>query len=114
MASISPLNEFKSLLYEVTTTPTVIYTTPIAVATIILKIQVANVSESEDDISRITVSLVKGPSKARLLYKGPVLANDFAVVSDGKFVLQEGDSLEVFSDKNDTLEMIVSLLETSA
>jgi limonene-1,2-epoxide hydrolase len=114
MASIAPLNEFKSLPYDVTTTPTIIYTTPIAVATIVLKIQVANVSPDPDNVSNITVSHVRGNKKTRIVLQGPVLANDFSIISDGKLVLQEGDSLEVSGSSNESLEMIVSYLETSA
>jgi limonene-1,2-epoxide hydrolase len=114
MASIAPLNEFKSLPYDVTTSPTIIYTTPIAVATIVLKIQVANVSTDTENISAVTVSHVRGTKRTRVIYNAPVLANDFSIVSDGKFVLQEGDSLEVSGNANSTLEMIVSYLETSA
>jgi limonene-1,2-epoxide hydrolase len=114
MASIAPLNEFKSLPYDVTTTPTIIYTAPIAVATIVLKIQVANVSTNAENVSKVTVSHVRGGKRTRVVFDGPVLANDFSIVSDGKFVLQEGDSLEASGSANGTLEMIVSYLETSA
>jgi hypothetical protein len=114
MASIAPLNEFKSLPYDVTTTPTIIYTAPIAVATIVLKIQVANVSTDVENVSNVTVSHVRLGKRTRVVFRGSVLANDFSVVSDGKFVLQEGDSLEVSGNANGILEMIVSFLETSA
>lgn len=114
MASIAPLNEFKSLPYDVTTTPTIIYTAPIAVATIVLKVQVANISTDPENVSNVTVSHVRAGKRTRVVFRGPVLANDFSVVSDGKFVLQEGDSLEVSGSANGILEMIVSFLETSA
>lgn len=114
MASIAPLNEFKSLPYDITTSPTIIYTTPIAIATIVLKIQVANVSADEENVSNVTVSHVRAGKRTRVVFKGPVLANDFSIISDGKLVLQEGDSLEVNGDADGVLEMIVSYLETSA
>jgi hypothetical protein len=114
MASIAPLNEFKSIPFDITTSPTIVYTTPIAVATIVLKIQVANVSSDSENVSNVTVSHVRSGKRTRVLFEGAVLANDFSVVSDGKLVLQEGDSLEVSGNANDVLEMIVSYLETSA
>ena len=114
MASIAPLNEFKSLQYDVTTTPTIIYTVPIAVATIVLKVQVSNVSGDPDNISRVTLSLVRDSKRTRVISGGPVLANDFSILSDGKLVLQEGDSLEAEADADGNLEMIVSYLESSA
>jgi hypothetical protein len=114
MASIAPLNEFKSLPYDVTTTPTIIYTTPIAVATIVLKVQVANVSTDPANVSKVTVSHVRAGKRTRVVFEGAVLANDFSIVSDGKLVLQEGDSLEVYGNSNGTLELITSYLETSA
>lgn len=114
MASIAPLNEFKSLPYDITTSPTIIYTTPIAVATIVLKIQVANVSADSENVSNVTVSHVRAGKRTRVVFQGPVLANDFSIVSDGKLVLQEGDALEVSGSADDVLEMIVSYLETSA
>lgn len=114
MASIAPLNEFKSLPYDVTTTEEIIYTTPIAISTIVLKIQVANVSTDPTNVSKITVSHVRANKRTRVIYEGPVLANDFSIVSDGKFVLQEGDSIEVSGSSNNALELIMSYLETSA
>jgi hypothetical protein len=114
MASIAPLNEFKSLPYDVTTNPTIIYTTPIAVATIVLKIQVANVSGNSENVSNVTVSHVRAGKRTRVVFQGAVLGNDFATISDGKLILQEGDSLEVSGNANGVLEMIVSFLETSA
>lgn len=112
--AIAPLNEFKSLTHEVTTTPTIIYTTPIAISTIVLKIQVANVSDDSENVSWITCSHVRGTVRTKIIYKGPILANDFSVISDGKLILQEGDSLEVEGSANDTLELILNFLETSA
>jgi hypothetical protein len=114
MASIAPLNEFKSIPFDITTSPTIVYTTPIAVATIVLKIQVANVSSDSENVSNVTVSHVRSGKRTRVVFEGPVLANDFSIVSDGKLVLQEGDSLEVSGSADDVLEMIVSYLETSA
>lgn len=114
MASIAPLNEFRSLPYDVTTIPTIIYTAPIAIATIVLKIQVANVSADPENISNVTISHVRAGKRTRVVFGGPVLANDFSVVSDGKLVLQEGDSIEVSGSSNETLELIMSFLETSA
>ena len=113
-SSIAPLNEFRSEQYDLTTTPTIIYTTPIAIATIVLKIQVSNVSDDPSDTSRVTCSHVRNGKRTRVIYKGAILANDFSVISDGKLVLQEGDSLEVSADMDDTLELIMSFLETSA
>lgn len=114
MASISPLNEFKSLQHDLTITPEIIYTTPIAIATIVLKIQVANVSTDTNNISKVTCSHVRDGKRTRIIYQGDILANDFNVISDGKLVLQEGDSIEVSADQTGTLEMIISYLETSA
>ena len=112
--AIAPLNEFKSLTHKVTTTPTIIYTTPIAISTIVLKVQVANASENPEDVSWITCSHVRGGVRTKVVHKGPVLANDFSVISDGKLILQEGDSLEVQASANNTLELILNFLETSA
>lgn len=114
MASIAPLNEFKSLPFKITTADEIIYTTPIAIATIVLKIQVANVSTTPDNISTITASHIRNGIRTKIIYEGPVLANDFSIISDGKLVLQEGDSIEVRGSANDSLELIMSYLETSA
>jgi len=112
--AIAPLNEFKSLPYDVTTTPTIVYTTPIAISTIVLKIQVANISNVSNNVSKITCSHVRNNKRTRIILDGPVLANDFSVISDGKLILQEGDSLEVSGSANNVLEMIINFLETSA
>lgn len=114
MASIAPLNEFKSVPFKVTTSSQIIYTTPIAISTIVLKIQVANVSDVPDNVAWITVSHLRGSTSTKIIYKGPILANDFSIVSDGKLVLQEGDSIQVNGSGNNILELIMSCLETSA
>lgn len=112
--AIAPLNEFRSLTHDPTSVPTIIYTTPIAISTIVLKIQVANISEVEDQVGRVTVSHVRDGKRTRIILAGEIPPNDFVVVSDGKLVLQEGDSIEVTADAADVLELIMSYLETSA
>lgn len=114
MASIAPLNEFKSETHNLTQIPTIVYTTPIAIATIVLKIQIANISNVSTDVGLVTCSHVRDGKRTRVIYKGPVLANDFSVISDGKLVLQEGDSIEISGENSGQLEMIMSFLETSA
>lgn len=113
MASISPLNDFRSKPIILSTTPTIVYTTPIALSTIILSAQISNVDVATHTFS---ASLIKRGSSTRteLGLNIPVPRNDAFLLIDGRFVLEELDSLEFSASSNGNLKLILSYLETSA
>lgn len=115
MAAIA-LNTFKTIRAGLTTSYVGIYTCPIGVASVILLAQVTNVStgttaysvsavHSRDDESPTDYEFANGLS---------IPPNDSAsLVPDGKLVLETGDTIKVKSDSNNTLNIVLSVLETA-
>ena len=118
MATLVPLNTFKTITSNLYTTPTLLYTTPGEVATIILTAQVSNVGE---DVANVT-----------FIHRSNVLLNGFRVITDtelvknfeipkrdaasvivGKIVLEEDQAILGKAGANAALKIVLSLLETS-
>jgi hypothetical protein len=108
--AITPLNEFKNIVYDVTTSNVGIYTAPIEATSIILHAQVANVSES---VGFITCTHVRGTKVTHIIKGAEVPINDTLVVITGKFVMEEDDVFCIQGDNSGTMELLMSVLETS-
>ena len=108
--AITPLNEFKNISHDVTTSNVGIYTAPIAVTSIILNTQVANVSQS---VGFVTCTHVRGSKVTHIIKGAEVPINDSLVIITGKFVMEEGDIFFVRGNSNGTMELLMSVLETS-
>ena len=72
MATLVPLNTFKTITSNVYTNDTILYTTPIETATIILTAQVSNIT---DRIANVTV-----------IHRSNVLSGGFRVITDTELV----------------------------
>ena len=108
--AITPLNEFKNISHDVTTSNVGIYTAPIAVTSIILNTQVANVSQS---VGFVTCTHVRDSKITHIIKGAEVPINDSLVIITGKFVMEEGDQFFVRGNSNGTMELLMSVLETS-
>ena len=118
MATLVPLNTFKTVTSNVYTQPTVLYTTPAETATIILTAQCSNISENEANVTFIhrTNVLTNGfyvISDMELVKNFGISKNDAASLIVGKIVLEEDQSLVVRAGANAHLKILLSLLETS-
>lgn len=118
--AIAPLNEFKSLCFDLTTTPQDVLVVPVSVATIVLDSRIINITGT-DGIPPLkghaTVTLTKGEDPNPDVIVVPnmeIPSNDALIFISGKFVMQEGDTLSVFADVDGTLQLLISYLETSA
>ena len=109
--AIAPLNEFKSITFNVTTSPEKVYDAPISASSIILIAQVANTSLSTRAFSAYVRT---GGQNFDVCPSFEIPAKDTLVFIEGKFVLGEGDELYVFCDANSALQLTMSVLETSA
>lgn len=112
MAQI-PLNKFvrKFVLpgqYALNIEP--VYTCPSQRATIILTVQVANISNSVTTVS-MGVSSIDDKTLYYLTSGYPIPVKDSVNVSLGKVLLTAGDSIVVFSDTSNSLNVSLSLLE---
>jgi hypothetical protein len=118
MATLVPLNTFKTVTSNVYVQPTVLYTTPAETATIILTAQCSNISENDANVTFIhrTNVLTNGfyvISDMELVKNFGISKNDAASLIVGKIVLEENQAVLVKSGANATLKIALSLLETS-
>lgn len=118
MATLVPLNTFKTVTANLTTADTIIYTTPIETATIILTAQVSNTADDSANItlfhrSNVLTNGFRVITDTELVKGFEVNKNDAASVIVGKIVLEETQSIIARAGANSHLKLLVSLLETS-
>lgn len=115
MAAIA-LNTFKTIRSGITTTYNEIYTCPIGVATVVLLLQVSNVSTGSTtyQVSAVHSRPDEIPSDYEFAHNLYVPSNDsINLVPDGKLILETGDSIKIKADDNNGLTIVMSLLETA-
>lgn len=106
----SALNLFKTVTSEITTSDTVVYSSPTGFTGIILMAQVANVTTSD---ATVTFSHVNSSDvKTELVKNFYIPPNDAASMLTGKLVLEEGSSVEVEASENSALKITLSILES--
>lgn len=118
MATLVPLNTFKTITSNVFTNDTLLYTTPVETATIILTAQVSNVTRNAANVTFIHRSnILIGGSRiitdTELVKDFEIPANDASSVIVGKIVLEEDQAVLVKGSANATMKILLSLLETS-
>lgn len=111
MASSIPLNTFKTSTFNVTTSDTVVYTTPAGVTTVVLLAQVANIDPSV----QVTVSAnhLRGSNATSIIKNTIIPINDAASLLTGKLILQTGDSFTISASANSKAQLLLSYLETA-
>lgn len=118
MATLVPLNTFRTITANVTTESTLLYTTPPEVATIILTAQVSNISSNDANVTFIHRSnvLIGGTqviTDTELVQNFDIPTKDASSVIVGKIVLEEDQAVLIKGSANATLKVLLSLLETS-
>jgi hypothetical protein len=103
------LNVFQTVTAVVSTSPSVIYTSPVGYTGVVLLAQVTNIGTSSQDVTLIHR---RGATDTRMLKQYPVSANDTANLLSGKLVLESGDKLVLSGSNGTDLEFIASILET--
>ena len=106
----TPLNAFRTITAEITTTPTNIYTAPAGVTGIILGSQVSNVTATDQTI---TAWHARGISATELVKNFEIPVADAMSIIAGKLVLEAGDSIRVSASANSSLKIILSVLESA-
>ena len=107
----TPLNSFKTVTAVVTVTPTNIYTAPLGVSGIILGSQVANIRSSGS--AKITAWHSRGVVPTELVKEFEIPIHDGMSIIAGKLILEEGDSIRVQADQDNSLKIVLSVLETA-
>jgi hypothetical protein len=118
MATLVPLNTFKTITANVTTEQTLLYTTPVEIATIILTAQVSNVGDRDANVtfihrSNVLVGGTRITTDTELVKDFDIPMKDASSVIVGKIVLEEDQAVLVKGSANATLKILLSLLETS-
>jgi hypothetical protein len=105
-----PLNSFKTIALELTTSTQVIYQTPDALTTIVLGAQATNIGTGPVSV-RFT--LVKNDTSFIMLKDFEIPVNDACEVTSGKLVVETGVSLTALAGADNSVNLVLSILETS-
>lgn len=106
----SPLNTFKSLAANVSTTPSTVYTCPADTTAIVLLAQASNIDSS--NLGNITFyTSLNGNTELVKDFTIPV--GDSAALLSGKLVVESGESIGVYADADNVLKLTLSILEST-
>jgi len=105
-----PLNTFRTRAFELTTNEQTIYTTPTGLTTIVLGAQASNIGNTP---AAITFTLRKNNTDYVMLNAFEIPPHDAAEVTTGKLVIEEGASVKAVVSANNTINLVLSILETS-
>lgn len=105
-----PLNTFRTKAYELTTSEQTLYTTPTGLTTIVLGAQASNIGNTA---ASVTFTLRKNNTDYVMLNAFEIPPNDAAEVTTGKLVIEEGSSVKAVVSANNTINLVLSILETS-
>jgi hypothetical protein len=114
--AVVALNTFKTIRTGITTQSVGIYTCPIGVASIILTVQVTNISvgNSAYTVSAYHSRTTESPSDYAFSNDAYVAPNDsINLLPDGKLILETGDIIKVKANDENALNVILSILETA-
>lgn len=110
MASAIPLNTFKTIIANVTTSANVIYTCPPGITTVVLLAQVSNIDTTTVNV---TAAHKRGANTTRLIANAQIPIQDAASLLMGKLVLETGDGFSIQADRDNAAELTLSILETA-
>jgi hypothetical protein len=110
MAEQIPLNRFITEPFELTTTDRLIYTTPLERASILLGSQASNYSANP---VTITFTVRKNGQDYIMLNEYTIPPGDQLNVINGKLILDYGCSIRARVSSNDTVNIVLSILETT-
>jgi len=110
LATFVPLNVFKTRAFELTTSEQTVYTTPPGITTIVLGAQASNIGNAA---ITITFTLRKNNIDYVMLNAFMIPPNDAAEVTTGKLVIEEGASVKAVVSANNSVNLVMSILETS-
>lgn len=104
------LNVFKTVVANVTTTSTSVYSTPIGYATVVLMAQISNIDVA--NTIGISANIVRSGNATSLVQNAQVPVADAISVLTGRLIMNYGDSFEISASANASAQLTLSLLET--
>jgi hypothetical protein len=105
------INTFRTVTADVTTANTLVYTTPLALTSIILMAHCSNITGNNHNVSFNHVSATG--TRTELLKDYAVLKRDAAGLLTGKLILEQLNSVEIYSSSNNALKLTLSILEST-
>jgi hypothetical protein len=108
--ALGALNVFKTVATEVTTTANTVYTAPSGYTGIVLMAQISNVAEQTGNV---TFSLITESGTTELLKNFEIPKNDAISGTVGKLVIGTGNSVQISAGANNTLKLVLSILESA-
>jgi len=121
-----PLNKFLTKTVVLTTsTTTSVYTAPIGVTAIVLTAQVSNLTTTTQTVSflhyRYKTVLAdsqgfgrqEGRTASYLVKDFGIPSNDAGTPLTGKLVIESLDSVRAYSNRDNSLQLVLSILETA-
>jgi hypothetical protein len=124
--ALIPLNTFKTKTAVLTTSSTAtIYTAPIGVTSIILMAQVSNITTQTCNVTfqhhrNLPVlpdsqgnGAQSGNVSTELIKDFQIPGNDAASMTTGKMIIESLDSIRAFANKEGSLKITLSVLETA-
>jgi hypothetical protein len=103
------LNVFQTVTAVVSTSPTIVYTSPVGYTGVVLLAQVANIGTTSEDV---TLVHRRSSTDTEMLKEYPITSKDTANLLAGKLVLESGDRLVLSGSNGTNLKFIASILET--
>lgn len=108
------LNVFRTVAIEVAETPiSEVYEAPEGYTAIILMAQVSNVTTSPESVTFSHVVPGSPDVSTELLKDFSVPGNDAVSATTGKLVLETGHQIWISAGANDTLKLVLSILESA-
>lgn len=107
----TPLNTFKTVTTELTTSNQTIYTSPTGITSIVLMAQAANVSNT---VTNVTFSHYDASSntETELVKNYDVPPSDASGLLTGKLVIETEDSVKALVSANNSIKLTLSILES--
>ena len=107
----SPLNTFKTVTSELTTTNDVVYTAPNGITAIILMAQATNVTNT---VEQVTFSHLDtdASEETELVKQYEIPPSDASGLITGKLVVESGNSVKAFCSSNSAMKLTLSVLES--
>jgi hypothetical protein len=104
------LNVFKTVVANVTTISTSVYSTPIGYATVVLLAQVSNIDAG--NTIGVSATIERSGNATSLIQNAQVPVEDAISVLTGRLILNYGDSFKVSATANASAQLTLSVLET--
>ena len=106
----TPLNTFKTKIFEATTTDTEVYSPTTGFTGIIIMAQATNISSTE---TSVTFSYVTPSDEVSELVKDFFIAgNDATSLLSGKLIVEDGGNIQISASENNRIKLTLSILES--